>query len=313
MPAVLLLAVGGREGREQVESEGSRLSTDAAKGSLQRRSGPAPPTTRDRGRERRDRAAASSIELPAACRAIDEVDPGSLKTQSLCCELQRAQATSQSQMQTRQQSQARWAVHQRPRTCAPSPTPRPVPNTHVRFSSLMELRMKAGFRAREICVMSCSSAGHRAGWAGPKQVLVPHPPLPFCGQTWSCALTPLSLEGTSASHSLQGLFIAEYNWPLGEQWAWNAEGSPLLWAWPPILPGKLSIFLYFPPRALKHKHPCPVCCVSTSQSVSSCMPAGAADNHLLQNPYPRFTDEAHLAKRAESGHFPGFDSLKEER
>ena len=133
------------------------------------------------------------------------------------------------------------------------------------------------------------------------------------GQTWSCALTPLSLVGTSASYSLQGLFISEYNWPLGEQGAWNVEGTPLLWAWPPTLPGKLSIFLYFPPRAPKHKHPCPVCCVCTSQSVSSCMPAGAVDNHLLQNPYPQFTDEARLAKRAESGHSPGFDSLKEQR
>lgn len=156
----------------------------------------------------------------------------------------------------------------------------------------------------------CGAQG-RVGRAQAGAGLPPH--LPFWGQTWSCALTPLSLAGTSASHSLQGLFIAEYNWPLGEQWAWNTEGSPPLWAWPPTLPGKLSIFLYFPPRAPKHKHPCPVCCVSTSQRVSSCMPAGAADNHLLQNPYPRFTDEARLAKRAESGHFPGFDSLKEER
>ena len=46
-PALLLLAVGGREGRERVASEGSRLSTDATEGSLQRRSGPAPPTTWD--------------------------------------------------------------------------------------------------------------------------------------------------------------------------------------------------------------------------------------------------------------------------
>lgn len=248
MPAVLLLAVGGREGREQVESEGSRLSTDAAKGSLQRRSGPAPPTTRDRGRERRDRAAASSIELPAACRAIDEVDPGSLKTQSLCCELQRAQATSQSQMQTRQQSQARWAVHQRPRMCAPSPTPRPVPNTHVRFSSLMELRMKAGFRAREICVMSCSSAGHRAGWAGPKQVLVPHPPSPFVGKPgavpsplcpWREHLPPTPCKGSSSQNTTG---------PLGSSGLGTRRGAHCSGHGPPSCLASSRFSCIFPPE-----------------------------------------------------------------
>lgn len=39
----------------------------------------------------------------------------------------------------------------------------PPSSTYVRFSSLMELRMNAGFRDREICTMSCSSARHRAG------------------------------------------------------------------------------------------------------------------------------------------------------
>lgn len=36
--------------------------------------------------------------------------------------------------------------------------------TYVRFSSRVELRMKVGFRAREMCTRSCSSAG--TGWLG---------------------------------------------------------------------------------------------------------------------------------------------------
>lgn len=89
----------------------------------------------------------------------------------------------------------------------------------------------------------------------------PPPPLPFWGQTWSCALTPLSLAGTSASHSLQGLFIAEYNWPLGEQWAWNTEGSPPLWAWPPICLASSRFSCIFPPEPRSTSTPalCAVC------------------------------------------------------
>ena len=56
-----------------------------------------------------------------------------------------------------------------------SPSLPPSP-TYVRFSSLMELRMNAGFRAREICMMSCSSVRHRAEWAGATQVPSPAPP-----------------------------------------------------------------------------------------------------------------------------------------
>lgn len=49
--------------------------------------------------------------------------------------------------------------------------------THVRFSSRMELRMKVGFRDREMCTRSCNSAGRRAGWAEAGQVPgLPRPP-----------------------------------------------------------------------------------------------------------------------------------------
>lgn len=47
--------------------------------------------------------------------------------------------------------------------------------TYLRFSSRMELRMKVGFRAREMCIRSCSSVGHRVVWATARQVPPPAP------------------------------------------------------------------------------------------------------------------------------------------
>ena len=145
------------------------------------------------------------------------------------------------------------------------PRPRPVLNTHVRFSSLMELRMKAGFRAREICVMSCSSVGHRAGWAGAKQVLVPRPhstgpggkpgavPSAIC--PWQERLPPTPCKGSSSQNTTGPLGSSELGMRRGAHCSRNG---------PPPSPAS-SRFSCFPPRAPEHKHPCPACCVSTSE------------------------------------------------
>lgn len=69
--------------------------------------------------------------------------------------------------------------------------------------------MKVGFRAREMCTRSCSSAGQRAGWAeagqvpalppmGPGAKLYPHPTIPsrsICLLPWEGLCVP---ENSSA-------------------------------------------------------------------------------------------------------------------
>lgn len=146
-----------------------------------------------------------------------EVDPGSLKIQSLCCELQRARATSQSQMQTNNSPKPAGRPRQRPRTCAPPPTP-PHPQ-HSRPLLVPHGAQDEGWLPGpgDLCdVLQFCGAQGRVGRS--QAGAGPPPPLHWSwGQTWSCAFTHLSLAGASTSHPLQGLFIPEYNWPLREQ------------------------------------------------------------------------------------------------
>ena len=141
----------------------------------------------------------------------------------------------------------------------------PAPDTYVRFSSLMELRTKAGFRAREMCMRSCSSVRHRAGRAGARHVPLPATPWVLRANLELCPYPAVPSQSIHLPPPGRALHprIQQGQRPQAPQgtMGWNAEGSPLLWERRPTLPGQLPIFLCLPPTAPKHKHPRRALCV----------------------------------------------------
>lgn len=189
-----------------------------------------------------------------------EVDPGSLKIQSLCCELQRARATSQSQMQTNNSPKPAGRPRQRPRTCAPPPTP-PHPQ-HSRPLLVPHGAQDEGWLPGpgDLCdvLQFCGAQGRvgrgQAGAGPPPPLHGDKPgavPSPIC--PWREHLLPTLCKGSS-SQNITG--------PLGSSELGMRRGAHCSRNGPPPSPAS-SRFSCFPPRAPKHKHPCPACCVST--------------------------------------------------
>lgn len=160
--------------------------------------------------------------------------------------------------------------------------------------------------------MSCSSVGHRAGWAGAKQVLVPPPvgpggkpgavPSPLC--PWWEHLPPTPCKGSSSRNTTG---------PLGSSGLGMWRGPHCSGHGPPPCLASSRFSCIFPPEPRSTSTPAP-CAVYALQRafLHACQPVlrTTTFSRIL---IPDLQMRLRLAKRAESGHSPGCDSLKEQR